>query len=551
MLSAGETIGYQQRVRQGIRLPSGRVIAIGRLMLASLFMLSLWLDVSQPARPAAYALLATYVILSAGILVAVWKNWWLDAQLAGPAHSMDIVLFAFLVFATQGYASPFFTFVMFLLISAAIRWGWRATTLTAVLVTLLFLLAGLLVARSTAELELQPFVIRTGHLVVLSLILIWFGINQWRTAVYPREALLADPSLDESPLETSLRAVMSGLRARKGAFVWREHGSGEGQILIARNGDLSIIRAPETAIASPVAIPVLYDLARDRALTRDPDRNLRIFSHGPLFQPELVAALGLSEGIAIPVKTGAGEGEIILQDLNLSTDSIDQGAQIANDVAAHIQRHALLKAAEESAEARSRLSLARDLHDSVVQFLAGAAIRLEAMKRSEAAGRPLEPELNELKQLVLQEQGELRSFIEALRSGSRISLAELAADLAALADRLSRQWDVDCHVSADPGELMIPARLHLDAHQLVREAVANAVRHASAKSVQVNLGAESDELRIEFINDGTRFPGATMAAELPRSIKERVEQAGGRLELARGMNVTKVSVALPINGRSR
>ena len=52
-------------------------------------------------------------------------------------------------------------------------------------------------------------------------------------------------------------------------------------------------------------------------------------------------------------------------------------------VVAHIQRHRLLRTAEEMAEARSRLILARDLHDSVVQFLAGAAFRLEAMKKSD------------------------------------------------------------------------------------------------------------------------------------------------------------------------
>ena len=118
----------------------------------------------------------------------------------------------------------------------------------------------------------------------------------------------------------------------------------------------------------------------------------------------------------------------------------------------HIQRHALLKAAEESAEARSRLSLARDLHDSVVQFLAGAAFRLEAMKRSQGSGRDVEPELNELKQLMLQEQGELRAFITALRSGPRIALDDLAKDLRALAERLSQQWDVDCEFAAAPAD---------------------------------------------------------------------------------------------------
>src|SRR5688572_30989244 len=61
-----------------------------------------------------------------------------------------------------------------------------------------------------------------------------------RSTLFPYTTLFRS---DQSPLETSLRAVMTGLRARKGAFVWREHGRGEGQVLIARDGGLSVIRA--------------------------------------------------------------------------------------------------------------------------------------------------------------------------------------------------------------------------------------------------------------------------------------------------------------------
>ena len=50
--------------------------------------------------------------------------------------------------------------------------------------------------------------------------------------------------------------------------------------------------------------------------------------------------------------------------------------------------------------------------------------------------RVLEPELNELKQLMMQEQGELRSFITALRSGPLVAFDDLAFDLEALAERL-------------------------------------------------------------------------------------------------------------------
>ena len=128
-----------------------------------------------------------------------------------------------------------------------------------------------------------------------------------------------------------------------------------------------------------------------------------------------------------------------------------------------------------------------------VTFLAGAAFRLEAMKRSNA-DEEVEAGLNELKQLMLQEQRELRSFITSLRSGPLAAFNDLAKDLQSLATRLSRQWDINCEFSARAADMMIPTRLRLDAHQLMREAVANAVRHASARSVTIELAALPDSL---------------------------------------------------------
>ena len=98
---------------------------------------------------------------------------------------------------------------------------------------------------------------------------------------------------------------------------------------------------------------------------------------------------------------------------------------------------------------------------------------------------------------------------------------------------------------------MIPTRLRLDAQQLIREAVANAVRHASAKSVSIELAALSDGLTLDIVNDGTEFKPRGGRMELPTSLRERVEQAGGTLDMARGMGVTKLSITLPTgeNGR--
>ena len=539
---------------KGFQHPSGRVIALGRLMLATLFLIAIALDSSQPTHGpvATFAVLGAYLIFAAALLLATWDNWWLDAKLAGPAHAVDILLFTLLVLLTEGYTSPYFTFFMFLLLAAAIRWSWHVTALTAMLLTVLYLLVGMLVVKSGAPFEPQRFAVRTGHLVILSLILIWFGANQWRARFYLRdEELLARPSLDESPLETGLRAAMNGVRASAGMFVWRNLERGDFTGIVIRDGQLAELSVPGIAMAQAlVTSPFLYDFGRNRALRKDADRNLIDVTVRDLIVPKSAPGLVLGEGLAIPVHSDGGEGEMFLEGVpSLSTDHIDLGEQIATDIAVHLQRHAMLTAAEDSAEARSRLTLARDLHDSIVQFLAGAAFRLEAIKRSSASGRAFEPELDELKQLMLQEQRELRSVITALRSGPLVAFNDLVKDLVGLAGRLARQWDIACDVTARPAELSIPIRLHLDAQQLMREAVANAVRHADSKSVTVEVAATAAELRLVFVNDVTATQSRSRRLDMPQSLKERVDEAGGTLEMARGMGVTKVSIALPIGGR--
>ncbi|MFL6748346.1 MAG: hypothetical protein ACJ8E6_06615, partial [Sphingomicrobium sp.] len=379
----------------GFQHSSGRVIALGRLLLATLFLAAVLIDTSQPthAPQITYALILGYIVISAGIVAATWNNWWQDARLSGPGHSVDIVMFTLLVLLTEGYTSPFLFFFMFVLLAAAIRWDWHATALTAILLILLYLVAGLFAFNAGVSFDPQRFLVRTGHLVVLSLILIWFGANQ-RLARFDLgdRDLLSEPSLDESPLEGGLRAAMNGLRSASGAFVWREQGRPAYSGLLINRDAVAEIELPEEAIAGAIAFtPFLYDLTKDRGLQRDSDRNLVRLIPTELIRPPAPKALGLRQGLAIPVRSDRGEGMLFLGDVRgLSTDHLDVGVHIASELAAHIQRHALLRAAQESAEARSRLTLARDLHDSVVQFLAGAAFRLEAMKRSNASGRDVE-----------------------------------------------------------------------------------------------------------------------------------------------------------------
>ena len=533
---------------------SGRVIALGRALLVALFLLAIWIDPNQPAQNAAitYALLAVYVAVAFAVTVAIWNNWWLDAKLAAPMHLLDMVAFTLLVYATEGYTSPFFLFFVFLIISAAIRWGWRETTVTAVAVVLLYLLAGFFVGfsedfSSQSGFDLQRFIVRSAHLVILSAILIWFGVNQGFSGIdLPSDGLVPDPSLLDPPLERSLEAACAVAKAAGGLLLWRTPGSREIALVQVGPGggtEMTSIH-PKTSNPELGTRPFLFRFAGDRALTRGHHRRMRFFRASEWLDPEIGNHFDFGEGLSIPLRSETGEGQMLLGGVEgLCVDHIELGDRIASAVASHLERNALLLAVSDSAIARARLALSRDLHDSIVQFLAGATFKVEAVSRATKAGQAIDTDLGELKQLLLEEQRELRSAIGALRNNN-VALPQLAADLGALCERLARQWGIKCKFGAEIPDLVAPTRLHLDAHQLVREAVANAVRHAAAPSVSVNLRCDEENLVLEIANPGSM--GDKLTSGSPWSLRERVDEASGSLMLITNDNITTVSITLPL-----
>ena len=531
---------------------SGRVVALASAVLAAIFLFAIWIDPTQPAHDVAetYFVLVSYLASSVAFTILIWDNWWLDAKLGAVAHIIDMAAFTLLVLATDGYTSPFFVFFVFLVLSAAIRWGWRETTLTAVAVSLLFFGATVLTADTGPQFELQRFIIRSGNLVILSILLIWFGINHGFSALTaPKKDLFRDLAPDDdSPLESAVEQAARLTSAPRAVLIWRGSGRDELNAIALSNGDIDVSALPGVRITVP-ATPFLFDMGRDRAFSRGPSRQMRFWKASALLDPTSAALFGSKEGLAVPIRTDAGEGLLLLcQIKSLCIDHVDFGEMLASAVSAQIQRYSLLSAVKEGARAKARLSLARDLHDSIVQFLAGATFRVEAIRRAFSTGTSPDHELQELKELLLHEQQELRSAIGALRSDT-ITLPKLAEDLRTLCDRLARQWDIKCEFSADVPDLPVPMRLHLDTHQLVREAVANAVRHAKSKSVTVELSAEDEDLRLDIGNDGSG--SARLKDGSPWSLRERVDEAEGTLMLATRKSGSNVSITLPLKPELR
>ena len=540
-------------LRSLFKFHSGRVISLGRVMLAITLFLVVMVGRTRSELTQTYPFLTLYAGLAVIIAVATWKNWWLDARLSVLTHGFDMAVFTAIAFSSTGATSPFVLFFILPLLSAAVRWSWRETALTAVVLILLFMVGGFLLYES-AGFELQRFVLRGSILIILTLLLMWFGGHQRFARTFFRlrdsESVVRE---GQNPLARSLEFAMRASQAAGGALIVGAIGEDAADGFVAAGGEgrnFTAERALAVRFREDGDIALLFDLDAGRALTRPPQGYFRFLKAASVIDVDEARRLGLTEGVIAEISTGAHHGWLALWDVpDLSTDFLDFGRELAETVGALLERYALLDAIEAGAAVRTRLSLARDVHDSIVQFLAGAAFRIEAIKRSARAGAGVEHDLDELKRLLVEEQGEIRGFVMALRQHRDLELAEAVAELRALADRLGHQWAVDCRVSAEAGDASIPIRLQLDLQQLLREAVANAVRHGGADRIDVGLSVARGQVELSVADNGSGFACGKIDADAePWSLKERVERAHGSLRLQSVPGSTNVLISLPLRG---
>jgi len=540
-------------LRSLFKFHSGRVISLGRVMLASTLFIIIMFGRSPTEFTQNYPFLVAYAAWAVLIAAATWKNWWLDARLSVLTHGVDMAVFTAFAFSSTGWTSPFTLFFILPLLSAAVRWSWRETALTAAVLIALFMIGGFLLSAS-AGFELQRFVLRAANLVILTLLLIWFGVHQRFARTFFRvEDFESVVRGGQNPLAESLRFAMRATRAGGGALIVGAVGeeASDGFVIGADGHRNFTAERPLTSrLGESGDMALLFDLDAGRVLTRPPEGYFRFLRAADVIDLEEAQRLGLTAGVIAEVATDTRQGWLALWDVpELSTDFLDFGRELAGSVGSLLDRYTLLDAIETGAAARTRLSLARDVHDSIVQFLAGAAFRIEAIKRSAKSGAAVDGDLDELKRLLVEEQSEIRGFVMALRQHRDLELAEAVAELRALAGRLGHQWSVDCHVSAEGDEVAIPIRLQLDLQQLLREAVANAVRHGGADRIDVGLSVARGEVQLRVVDNGSGFaPGEGGAAAEPWSLKERVERAHGSLRLDSAPGSTNVLISLPLKG---
>jgi len=548
-----------------------RLIALGRAVIAAAAFGAIYIDPLEPALhpTATYVLMVGYSVYA--LVFAVWT-------IFGPAgdsrnirlgsHLFDLAFFGAINYLTAGASSPFFVFFVFNIVCAMLRFGRRGTLNTAIAAFLIFMIS--VVARmDVVEHEMNRFIIRCVYLLVMASLLVYVSdyqqriqsdlarIVRWRRSPANTFELLVEEMMREPALIFGAKRVMlvyEHLASRFG-FI----GTVEGEELVCERMPQEQVellfdtRAAETTYVRSGSFAAIAEVERPHTPPRP------VPAVPPELPPELVAAYDINDVIATPFTGDFVRGRLLLLDGRAPLlEEVNLARIVAGVIASRLDHYHAGEQLQRGAVAEDRVRVARDLHDSVLQALTGVALQLRTLPRLMLRDATLaEQRLGEIEQTIVAAQKDLRWFIEQLHADRRREDGEAAAiadRLQSMSQRFEKQWGlkVDTEVASIVHLLPVPMRHEL--YTIVSEAVANAAKHAFAKSVRVVACVEDGDVRIDVGDDGKGFPfrGRYTMPELtqqkigPVTLKDRVTSLGGSMTIDSSDGGSQIEIRLPL-----
>jgi signal transduction histidine kinase len=273
------------------------------------------------------------------------------------------------------------------------------------------------------------------------------------------------------------------------------------------------------------------------------------FGYYPRHHPLMRSFLG------VPIIAG-GEilAELFLAEKDGGGDFTDDDQHIVEMLASHaalaVVNGQLNERARELSIVEERTRIARDLHDSVTQTLFSLTLVTESAATLAGDAEPrLGTQLDRVRQLSRTALEEMRSLVETLR-GTDAGREGLETTLRKRVDLLRAVHDVPISVVLHGTLPQCGQTITREVLKIANEAVANALQHASATTISIELGHTAGRLTLTVTDDGTGFDLVETVQASRRlglsSMRERAEALGGtlRIDTAPGAG-TRVRLEVP------
>ena len=546
-----------------------RVLSGARLWMALCALIALRFDrgVAGSYAPAAHISLLLYIAHSLITLILVRVYQERRPSLLLIIHAGDVLWPALISLFTGGPNSPFFLLFAFALLASAYRWNLRETLATSLASVLVFLSETAFITSSSGsrlhlmhgQFHIDAFITQIMCLLMFGGLLGYLaesekGLQSETVAV--RSVLHnADPeaSIVET-LESVLRAMLGlfgGERillalsdlATGRAFTWeyRDAEAGEGSFHFA---ELEAHQRDQYFFSVPGKSWCLQPSQRGeefRLLALD-DEGSRLRKASCALPKSLFSEHPFRSLLGATFHLGnEWSGRVLLFDLrrktNLESD-LRFFQELLGEVAPAIHSIYLLRRLRAHSRAIERARVARDLHDGVIQSMIALEMQVEVLRRQCAGMSDTAGTIENVRNLLRQEIGNLREMMQQLRLDDT-SPPQILPCIAEIVDNFQRETGINASFASGLKTETLPPRISREVTQIIREALANVRKHSGARNVQVRLAAEADLWRLVIEDDGRgfEFSGRLSQAELnaahkgPRVIKERVHSIKGELAI--------------------
>jgi two-component system, NarL family, sensor histidine kinase DesK len=192
-----------------------------------------------------------------------------------------------------------------------------------------------------------------------------------------------------------------------------------------------------------------------------------------------------------------------------------------------------------------RLRFARDLHDLLGHSLSVIALKAElARQLLDHDAERAQAEVGELEHIARRALDEVREAVSGYRARTLDGELDRAQGVLEAAGIEVRTSVVVAGLPPAIDDLLA---------RVVREAVANIVRHSQAQRAEISLSAAGGVIHLEVSNDGAAPGAGDPAAGEPgggglSGMRERVVAAGGRLTAAtRDGGVFRITAVVPLD----
>jgi signal transduction histidine kinase len=546
------------------RQDAERQLAVIRVCLSAAALVALLADGPETLHhPLAIRIvLSGYLLYSAGLLALLRGGRRCSRRFSVAVHAADLAFAAGLMTVSEGPSSPFFVFVVFVLLAAAYRWTMVATVATALVAI------GMLVAQGFAarvgwiavDAEWLGVIVRSAHLLMLAAIVGYLSTAEKiaRADASAVNRLTELASATGGLLRALERVVAEVLRlfgSRRLLLVLEDR---EADRLFLLDWQISSgLSLQYTELPSSARPVYLFDVPADEwwlppALSGAASEEARVSILDPTGSG--LRRVTMARPAALEARYGYGtiagavthrailHGRIFIFDPSTAMGrerTLRLLQSITRYVGAQLHNVYLLRRLGRTAGARERARVARDLHDGSIQTLIGINMKVDVLRRQAATfSEAVAAELSRIQALLREEIQGLRELIHRLRPVD-VGPAELTDHLEELVERFGRECGISTRFTHESAAITAPQQTCSEIVLMVREALVNVRRHAGATQVTVRLGVTPDHLSLAIEDNGRGFPFSGRLADAqsdrsfktPATIRERVASLGGNFAI--------------------